>query len=868
MTRIEREWCALERRIPRKQFPNPKKALGNQTHTTPNRNISSGWGPDEMGDDDGEGEDTKCNICDDGECENSNAIVFCDGCDLAVHQDCYGIPHIPEGQYHCRRCLTSPSAAVSCVLCPNLDGAFKQTVENSWAHLLCALWIPELSLANPVYMEPVEGLDKIPKSRWKLSCYICRRKMGACIQCANKSCYVAFHVTCARRARLFLKMTKNPNGNPPFETSSLRALCHKHVPPNWKRENNTDEAYEKAVEFYQESMDGVQWGAQATQVETVPASYVQEIPSIVNSDVRKPASPSRRKKSSPKKTPWKLPSGTPVIPHVIFSAVVESLQPFHLRNCEVFVAEVCKYWALKREARKGAPLIKRFQSQMDTFPSMEVTRRNYAQMVGGRDKLLTRTEFAGDLQKHLSQVVVICDGVTEREMKMKEMATILHGFVTKVYLPENELLWPILEAARSHDTNRVFSLGFNVIRSRLEDSLYTSVQLFAADLEDMLLSPPKFPDFAILIPEDLPVTPSSRPPHFTGIIPDEDLVASPLGRKILDAVKPMIGDAMESESALQANQQAIADMQANWKAIQAQVAQIKDPVPALSYELDFSPKSPSHPPQPSQPSQFSNIERVLDNAPASPQSSGNSAYHTPRSNHEEQQLAEHGWDMKSEHYAGNMQHLLQFTDERWPGLGSENGRETSPLSEPDEDAFARMPPAKPFELEMSNPSPPETRINGDGNEEMDGVETGPLVDEPLQMDIDPPNYPLSPPIGSPSEQLKEQLFLEMAPQTNGIHPESEPQPTIVEPVTIEAEVTKMDTDNLDPHLFNIDVAEDDDSPLSSPVPSPSTPEESEILRVVTDSPRRNAKRGATVTPRSTPKKKVATAGVATRRSKR
>jgi len=33
-----------------------------------------------------------------------DAIVYCDGCDLRVHQHCYGVPDIPDGDWFCETC--------------------------------------------------------------------------------------------------------------------------------------------------------------------------------------------------------------------------------------------------------------------------------------------------------------------------------------------------------------------------------------------------------------------------------------------------------------------------------------------------------------------------------------------------------------------------------------------------------------------------------------------------------------------------------------------------------------------------------------------------------------------------------------------
>ncbi|KAJ3343649.1 nuA3 HAT complex component nto1 [Gonapodya sp. JEL0774] len=313
-------------------------------------------------------DDMVCAICDDGEAENANAIVFCDGCNLGVHQDCYGVPFIPEGQWLCRKCMLSPEKAVACIFCPNDGGAFKQTNTNRWGHLLCAMWIPEVGIANPVTMEPIDNIEQIPKSRWKLNCYICKQKDGCCIQCAHRNCYLAFHVTCARRAKLFMKM-KARDGEE--NDKMLKSYCDKHAPDEWQVQHDMErkiEAIRSEQAGRKRKRDEREWVTDDPRTATTHTDDIDETGDLRVADRRKKANSSSRPNSSilrkinPENEPvrWnEAGSGPCIIPQYILTKVFNGMQNHQIRRKQQFLMSAAKYWALKREARRGAPLLKR-----------------------------------------------------------------------------------------------------------------------------------------------------------------------------------------------------------------------------------------------------------------------------------------------------------------------------------------------------------------------------------------------------------------------------------------------------------------------------------------------------------------------------
>ncbi|EWC47853.1 hypothetical protein DRE_02735 [Drechslerella stenobrocha 248] len=369
------------------------------------------------------------------------------------------------------------------------------TDSSLWSHLLCAIWIPEVTISNMVYMEPVEGIDLVPKSRWKLHCYICKQRMGACIQCSNKNCYLAFHVTCARKAKLYLSMRQvpaDPSGatavgaerNLIFDGSQLKAFCDKHVPTEWRKEYRTDIAIRNVQDYYENTFYDKEWGDSQTKAlsgthfaHNSGTSNVQKLTLTLGGKRKRPSA------GVGSKTIWRLPSGAPVIPQILYNTVIEAISRFSVRKPKEYVAEICKYWTLKREARRDASLLKRLQvSASSNFTSDEVTKKDYSATFDGEEKLKRRLDFAIKLRHDLERIRLLADDIKKREKEKLRQAECLKEMIDAVYFPVTPILTQILERAQQLDSKDFFKVEFGQIKQKLHDRQYTTVYQFSRDI--------------------------------------------------------------------------------------------------------------------------------------------------------------------------------------------------------------------------------------------------------------------------------------------------------------------------------------------------------------------------------------------------
>ncbi|XP_053310219.1 bromodomain and PHD finger-containing protein 3-like [Spea bombifrons] len=429
-------------------------------------------------------ENACCCICLDDECYNSNVIISCDVCNLAVHQDCYGIPYIPEGQWLCRCCLQSPYMSVSCVLCPNKGGAFKQTSDGRWVHVLCAIWIPEVCFANTVLLEPVEGLNNIPSERWKLMCYLCKQKgHGAAIQCYKINCYTAFHVTCAQQEGLFMKVEPVRETSLNGTTFTVRkiAFCDIHCPKGTvKKKISKCKGRGEESERDEGKKDEGLWKETKGRFSKKKGAGKRKI--IENAE------------SASVRT--YLPLTVLKIPMCRLHKISNGV---HVQRKTEFMQHLHSYWLLKRLSRNGVPLIHRLLSHLKHHEKTAQKVQD-KHMSASKEKLNSWKKLRHDLERArtLTELIHKREKLKRQQLKLQQTAMELQ------LTPFNIFLKSTLDMLEEKDKAKIFTepvnlkevpdymdfvpqpMDFSTMRHKLECHRYYSLHAFEDDFNLMV----------------------------------------------------------------------------------------------------------------------------------------------------------------------------------------------------------------------------------------------------------------------------------------------------------------------------------------------------------------------------------------------
>ena len=167
-----------------------------------------------------------------------------------MHQECYGLPQVPEEDWYCDGCRTfgaGEAGKVQCALCPIVGYAVRPTENindgsirwvcvkpynstkshspsNSillWCHVLCAKGIPGVRMRRKDICQGID-ISKIAEECVNVTCEICSSNVGASMRCCVRGCKAYFHVECTKR--LYRAVTEKDR-----DSRTLRCKTHSAI---------------------------------------------------------------------------------------------------------------------------------------------------------------------------------------------------------------------------------------------------------------------------------------------------------------------------------------------------------------------------------------------------------------------------------------------------------------------------------------------------------------------------------------------------------------------------------------------------------------------------------------------------------------
>ncbi|XP_053290708.1 protein Jade-1 isoform X2 [Pleuronectes platessa] len=382
-------------------------------------------------------EDVVCDVCRSPDGEDNNEMVFCDKCNICVHQACYGIQKVPKGSWLCRICALG--IMPKCQLCPKKGGAMKPTRSGTkWVHVSCALWIPEVSIGNPEKMEPITNVSHIPSNRWALICCLCKEKRGACIQCSAKNCRTAFHVTCGLHAGLEMNTILTEDDEVKF-----KSYCPKHSGLEGAESRDGDSGDEEEKEGARDKKGRRRGRVRGEEDAASSSSLKSYVPPQLVDRASSEAEVLSSRQLENRVNLRKLKLQEMEEEFYQFVGVEEVAS--HLKLLPEVVDFLFQYWKLKRKANFNLPLLTPKKDEEESLARRE------------QEVLLRRLQLFTHLRQDLERVRNLTYMVTRREKMKRSLWRVQEQiFQQQVKLLDHELLTGDPSAK---DLEEIFSLG-------------------------------------------------------------------------------------------------------------------------------------------------------------------------------------------------------------------------------------------------------------------------------------------------------------------------------------------------------------------------------------------------------------------------